>query len=371
MKIGFDAKRAFFNSSGLGNYSRSLLNSLMEFYPDDDYTLFSPKENTRYQLKANNAQLVFPQSFLEKKFRSVWRSKWMTSEVDYKKLDIFHGLSHEIPYDGKGSSVKTVVSIHDLIFMRFPQFYKYLDRQIYKRKIERAVKVADKIVAISKQTKDDLINYVGAPEEKIEVVYQTCSDIYWGGICEQDKLDLRVKFNLPKEFLLSVGTIEERKNLFNVVKALHLGGVDFPLVVVGKKTDYYNEIKSYVESYGLSNIIFLPFVEDKELPVLYQMSTGFVYTSVFEGFGIPVLEALVSGVPVITSQLSCLPEAGGSSSLYVDPYSVEDIAAKIELLLNSRELREEMVVKGKIHAQRFAKKNVTDDMYALYKGLVR
>lgn len=375
MRIGFDAKRFFLNSTGLGNYSRDLIKGLLEVNTAHDYFLFTPKEvinsRTKFIKDHKNVEVVGPHSFY-KRFRSYWRSVRLEKVLKKFKIDVYHGLSHEIPRNNSINKIKYVVTIHDLIFLRFPENYTVFDRKMYTQKVKYACKNADVIVAISEQTKRDLIDFLDVPEQKISVVYQSCSPIF------DVEADYRVqkmvmkKYNLPPYFMLSVGTIERRKNLISLVRAMETMHTKIPLVVVGKKTDYYNEVVNEIEKLGLEDrIIFLENVDFIELPELYQAASLFLYISVFEGFGIPLLEALYSKTPVIAATGSCLEEVGGPASIYVDPENYLDLAVQMDKVLIDEALQTEMKEKGYAFAKNFSLEKQAKEMLEVYKGVMQ
>jgi len=316
MNIGFDAKRALFNRSGLGNYSRSTIRLLAQFYPENEYYLFSPKDSQELFQSTGNQIIVEPETGFSKAFPSFWRSWDIFRSIKNKKLDIFHGLSNELPWNIGKTGVKSVVTIHDLIFLRYPEYYPFIDRQIYLLKFRHACRVADKIIAISEATKADIINYFGTDPQKIEVVYQTCDPVFRNLLENNNKELVRKKYSLPDKYILYLGTIEKRKNALTLVKAYLNESRNIPLLIAGRSTDYLKEINDYLKLNPAGDrIIFRHNIESADLPALYQSASLFVYPSVFEGFGIPILEALYSGVPVITSTGSCFAETGGDAAL--------------------------------------------------------
>jgi glycosyltransferase involved in cell wall biosynthesis len=267
--------------------------------------------------------------------------------------------------------IKSIVTIHDLIFLRYPAYYKFIDRKIYTTKFRHACKHANKIIAISHQTKTDVINFFNIPPGKIEVIYQSCHERFMNPLDELVKSDVQKKFSLPSDYILYVGTIEERKNLLSCVKALHIGKIDLPLVVVGKKTPYLSQINDYVKRNNLEKqLLLLSNVPDNDLPALYQKAKLFLYPSVFEGFGIPVLESLYSKTPVITSIGSCFREAGGEHSIYINPLDPEEMAYEIKRVLTDKNLAEHMVNEGYKHALNFNQQNISLQINTLYKTLV-
>lgn len=371
--IGFDAKRAFFNSSGLGNYSRNLLNALAKNFPGIHYYLFTPKTKNRFILD-NDKQftLVEPDKPVFRLFNSLWRRVFMTNEIKRRKIDLFHGLSHELPVGIEKAGVKSIVTVHDVIFIRFPELYKWLDRKIYTRKIIHACKVSDRIVAVSKQTRDDLIACLGVRPDKITVIYQGCNPCFRNNFSEGYHKGIRAKYNLPERYLLYVGTIEERKNLLSVIKALHIADINIPLVVVGRKVKpYFKKVLNYITDNGLDKIIFLEGISNSDLPVIYREAECFIYLSFVEGFGIPLLEALVSRTPVITTAGGCFPEAAGPGSIYVDPHDPEQIGKAIIKVTSDKDLREKMISIGAAYADNFKDDLIARDYMTLYQSMLQ
>ena len=363
MKIGYDAKRFFHNTSGLGNYSRDLIRSLAEFFPGNEYLLFAKNTSERTQTLLEKPQIQF-RKLSGGKFA---RQTKMGKDAQKMGCQIFHGLSGELPLKWDKTPIKKIVTIHDLIFLKYPQFYSFFDRKIHTWKFKKACQSADIIVAISEQTKRDIMQYFGTSENKIEVIYQTCHQAFKQKYADEELSVVKEKFKLPEQFILNVGTIEERKNLFSVVKALQ--GTDIPLVVVGRETKYTKQIHRFIEKNKMqSQVLFLQNVSMDELAKVYALATIFVYPSLYEGFGIPVIEALFSKVPVITSNLSCLPEAGGPDSLFINPLDVADIKAKILHLWDNPSERNRRAEKSLEFVQKFNEDQISNDMMQLYEN---
>lgn len=371
MRIGFDAKRVFFNGSGLGNYSRSSVVNLCKYYGDNQYTLFSPKEGNQCKFNVpQGVNIVYPKG-IGALAPSLWRSCAMSWAIREEKVDIYHGLSNELPYDIKRSGARSVVTMHDLIFIRYPGLYKPCDRYMYTQKYRQSCRSADRIIAISQQTKQDLMEYWGVSAEKIDVVYQGCDPIFYDKVSECERERVRQKYKLPKEYVLSVGSIETRKNLLLTIKAMVEGRIYINLVACGKHTPYTFLLMKYAEKHGVgSRVFFLHNVDFSELPAIYQMSSVLVYASIFEGFGIPIIEALNSGVPVITSKGGVFKEAGGDACLYIDPYSVDNMIEELEQVLGNKELRSNMIEQGYAHAQQFHEQNTARNMMSVYRSLM-
>jgi glycosyltransferase involved in cell wall biosynthesis len=367
MKIGFEAKRAFFNRSGLGNYSRNLILALNQFYADNQYFLFSPPTDEEL-FPQGKPYLITPQG-LASVFPSLWRYQGLGKTAAQYDLDIFHGLSNELPRDVKRTKAKSVVTIHDVIFMRFPQWYKWHDRRFYEQKTAFACENSDAIIAVSGQTKEDLMHFFKVKESKIKVIQQPCNPVFEQIISEEKKQNVKEKFQLPNRFVLMVGNIEERKNYLNVIKALHNNTIAIPLVIVGRKSDYALQLKKYIAQNNIQNIHFQHDIASDDLPAIYDLAEIFIYPSFFEGFGIPIAESLWCGTPVITSNISCLKETAGDAALFIDPRSEAEIACAIRMLFDDEKLRLAMREKTRAQANRFSAKSVSAELMKLYSEL--
>lgn len=371
-RIGFDAKRLFNNFTGLGNYSRTLVRNLVYYYPDFAYFLYTPKvqKNPDTTVFLNSpAYSVHTPGRIE---RPIWRTYRVRQQLKQHKINLFHGLSNEIPFGLDHLPVKKVVSVHDLIYKHFPRHYPAIDRQIYDLKTKYACQHSDQIVAISASTKADLIQYYKVPEHKISVIYQTCAEDFF-----QDKSEALIekvskKYNLPSNYMLYVGSITERKNLLGILRAMKRlpRDMELPLVIVGGGRRYLKEVQQFLVREGLKKFVHFIQPENEDLPFIYQKANLFIYPSFYEGFGIPIIEALFSRTPVITSNCSSMPEAAGPDSMLIDPHEPEAIAQAIDRVLSNTELRETMTRKGYAYAQRFRPEPVTRELVALYQSLL-
>ena len=221
MKIAFDAKRLYHNNTGLGHYSRTLVSSLAEYFPKNEYILCTPKMSTKYSIHHPSIKNMTPHHGAEKLFPSLWRIKWVSDMLEKQKTDIFHGLSNEIPF-GIETKMKTVVTIHDLIFERFPQYFNPIDVLIYRKKFKYACKNAHSIIAVSQQTKADIQNIYGIHPNKIHTCYQSCNPLFEKEVDTTTKEYIKKKYSLPDRFFLYVGSITERKNLLLLCQALKI-----------------------------------------------------------------------------------------------------------------------------------------------------
>lgn len=365
MRIGFDAKRYFLNKSGLGNYSRDLVRVMEQYYPENDYIKYTPKINGT-GISDNSIRL--PQGRLNTFLPSIWRNKWIVEDLKKDDIDIYHGLSGEIPMGLAKNGIKSVVTVHDLIFLKFPELYKPIDRYIYNRKFKRATQEADKIVAISQQTKRDIMEFYGIDSHRIDVIYQGCHPAFKIQKTAEQKELLRAKYKLPQNFVLNVGSIEPRKNAFQIVKAVEQ--LDIPLLIIGKETIYSKGIKEYIHANGLQHKIhILQGFNMEELSTIYAMAELFIYPSKYEGFGIPIIEALYSGTPVITTNSGVFPEAGGPFSYYIDPQNTEELSYAIQSVLENSIMRQEMISKGLEFVQQFNDDKIAAQWNGIYTNL--
>lgn len=360
LKIGFDAKRALSNTRGLGNYSRNLIDGLVTYYPENEYFLYGKNANSGDCLKwqksiEKNVSIINPPSN-SKLVQAYWRSVGVNNNIKADKLDIYHGLSHEIPFHITNQKTKYLVTIHDLIFTYFKQNFSSIDRRIYFSKIKYSCQKADQIIAISQQTKNDIIDILHVPEEKVKVLYQSCSPLFYNESSAEKRNFVRQKYNLPENYLLFVGALVAHKNIAKIIEALAYlpENKRLPLIIIGKTTKYKEFLVSIINKENLSEKVkFIEYVDTIDMPSVYQMAKILVWPSLYEGFGIPIIEALFSKLPVITSKDGCFNEAGGESSIYINPESAIEIAESIHNIMENNDLYSEMKQKGFEYAQKF------------------
>ena len=372
MRIGYDAKRAFTNFSGLGNYSRDTIRILSSFFNKNNYVLYTPnnKLNDRLNFLKNqsNISIRAPHKLLDKIFSSYWRTKNILNDIEKDNIDIYHGLSHEIPIGIEDTKIKTIVTIHDLIYLRYPNLFSSVDLKIYDKKFRSACKRADKIIAVSKQTKKDIINYFSIEEQKIEVIYQGCNKAFKKSDYDNYEL-IKNKFGLFDEYLLYVGSIEERKNLLTLLEALK----DIPkkkLIIIGDGNNYKKKCVSFINNNNLnSRTLILSGLKIEEMATIYKHAEMLIYPSIFEGFGIPILEALYSKIPVITSKGGCFSEAGGPDSIYINPLSKKEILEAIKKIEGTPNLKEKMIENGLKYAENFSDENIANNLMRVYQAL--
>lgn len=369
MNIGFDAKRAFLNSTGLGFYSRMAILALANNYPNCRYILFGPSNNSKYLSVFKRFEIIGPK-FKFPPFQSYWRVLGVSRSVNNSGIQIFHGLSNELPL-GLSSKIKTVVTIHDIIPIVYPRYYNLIQALIYKAKFKFSINYADKIIAVSQKTANDIIENFNINPEKITVIYQDCDSRFKQIYDEIAINEIKQKYELIKPYVLCVGTIEERKNQLKLVKAFEkLNNTTIELVLVGNmKSNYAKEVLNYINK-SKSPVKILNYVDHNDLPMLYQGALAFAYPSVYEGFGIPVLEAVYSKVPILTSKDTSMQEITGEyGAVYVNPIEIDSIEEGLRKIINSKQLRTEITNFATKRTHLFEEKTIADKLMNVYKLL--
>ncbi len=388
MRIGFDAKRAFCNITGLGNYGRTLVNSLIRQYPENEYLLGSPS-------KSEISGFIFPDAnsalsasgtvhgVSQKRIQAysilppkgvnggLWRTMLLGRSMRNFGVDLFHGLSNELPLDiGK---TPCVVTIHDVAFKTFTDMYSFPDRIIYDRKWSFACHKATHVVAISESTKRDVQRFYDVSDDRISVIFQPVQNEFYTPLSPIDAQTI-LQSILPfhdKGYLLSVGSINSRKNLMNTLKAYT--GISPenrpPLVIVGNGGKYMAECKAFARrQLGKHEVVWLHNIRStRELQALYACAIALLYPSCYEGMGLPVIEALLQKCPVLTSNVSSLPEAAGPGALLTNPADVEDILSCMIQLVDDKDLCARLSADGEAYARRnFSPDVLTSQMMDLY-----
>jgi len=382
LTIGFEGKRLLSSLTGFGTYSRTLIRDICRFYPEtrcvliahDSYSAlnklptFSSLEIEQVK-RLDSIKVVYPPST----WHLYWKLLGAKRTLYNQGVDIYHGLAHQIPRSVRQKRVPIVLTVHDLIYRHYPELSSDTDLNLYESQLLNACSISEKIVAVSESTKRDIVNFFSISPQKISVIYSAC-DYRYHTIATAEKIQqTRSIYGLPEKYLLYVGSMSERKNLLSVVKALNIipRSDRLPLVVVGATTSYSNVVGEYIKNNGLDNwIIFPKRVETADLPAVYQAAEIFLYTSLYEGFGMPILEALSSGIPVITSNISAMPEAAGPDSRLIDPESPDEIASSIIDILSDDSLRRIMVKNGYSYSQKFNNRRVTEKMLQLYQASI-
>lgn len=347
-RFGFDAKTKLPIRVGSSAYCFELLKNLQKIDRKNNYTVFLPsnpssdlpKETQNWKYK------IIPK-------RKLWTITVLTPQFLFnnKNIDVFFTPTHYLPFFAPKNSV---ISILDVSYLYFQNLFKKKD--LYQLKLwgRYSIKRAKKIITISKSSKDDIIKVYGVNPEIVHVTYPGIKQSIDSKISTMD--DLRKKFGIRGDYILFVGTLQPRKNMIRLIEAFsRLNKKNLTLVIVGKKGWLYEEILYAPEKFEVKDkVLFIHNASDEDLPSFYKNALCFILPSLYEGFGLPILEAMKYGCPVLTSNVSSLPEAGGDAAIYFDPNNTDDIAQKLEKVITDPNLREEMVKKGKIQVKKFS-----------------
>lgn len=370
MRIGIDARMYSSNFTGIGRYTYELLHHLLEIDKENEYVVFVNKEGKDH-FKAPNERVKVV--YVNAKHYSFAEQTRFLLDIKKAKVDLMHFTHFNAPIMYRG---KSVVTIHDLTLSFFPgeKMNTYLHRWAYNRVLNSSTRKAAQIIAVSNNTKKDLVKVLGVPEEKINVIYEAVDD-HFNNTHDYDKeLELREKYGLGRKFFLYTGVWREHKNIVGLITAFdvflkHTAHKDIELVLTGRDDPKYKYVKDVSVQKGIGDKVkFLGLVPEEELPHLYRLAYAYVFPSFYEGFGLPPLEAMASGTPVVASNVSCIPEiCGEGNALYFDPYSIFDMAEKMDKVAYDQRLYNELIDKGVEHVKQFSWRKMAEETLAVYK----
>ena len=375
MIIGFDGKRAVENNTGLGNYSRLLIEELSEAHPDNRYLIYAPRYHYNPRMlklmRRLNVDMKVPLDAGGALSRSMWRSRGITKSLIADKIDLFHGLSGELPLNIRELRKPSVLTVHDLIFLRYPQYYHKIDRKLYDYKYRRSCLNATRVIAISERTKADIMEFYHVPEEKIDVIYQGCHRQFLTEPTPEDIDTAKAKYGITRPYIITVGTVEARKNQMMAVRGINGLPEEIQLVIVGRRTSYADELDRYIKAYNMKDRVkFIDKVDFADLPALYAGALCSSYTSRYEGFGIPVIESLNAGCPVIVATDSCLEEAGGPATPAVPPDDISEWMSTVKEFIDYPASRRSVVRQGREYVKRFAGENFARNIMETYQRAI-
>ena len=377
VRIAFDAKRLFRNFTGLGNYSRTLVGNLARWCGNDRQYVLMTERVVRNDETAEFTAPPFVIASPERGCKKLWRSWGMVREMKADKIDLYHGLSHDLPFGIRKSGIRSVVTIHDVCYRTYPKMFPLVERWIYAVKYRHSVRSADAIVAISHSTKCDIERFFDVEPSKIEVVYQALNSVFYEPTNADEARHTVAHYGVHGDFVLYVGSVNARKNLLGVLEAYARiePSRRLPLVVVGHGSgSYAKKCQEAVVRLGLEDeVVQIENLSSMHvLKQFYTLAKFLVYPSFYEGFGLPVTEALLCGCPVVTSGVSSLPEAGGPHAVYIDPYDPNELRAAMERLLGqSAEDRAALGAKGRDWALgTFDPQALTEQVSRIYDRLL-
>lgn len=371
MRIGVDAKRAVRNNTGLGNYSRLVMEAVARVQPEMELVAYTPdmRQNPRLAplLDLPNIEWRLPEPGETPVGKSAWRTFGITRCLAKDNIDLYHGLSNELPLNIRSAGIPTVVTVHDVIWRRLPYCYKAADRLLYDYKYGRSSRNATRVVAVSERTKSDVVEFYGVDPDKIDVIYQGCDASFKRPHTQEEIEKAKETYGICGRYIIQVGTIERRKNLDLTVRALTALPGDVSLVAVGRDNRWLDRVKTVATSVGVADrIIYLHNVPFSDIPLLNAGAAAAAYPSRYEGFGIPVIEAIESGVPVVAAKGSCLEEAGGPGALYVDPDSPREMAEALRFFLENPGAAASAVAAGRDHTSRFDTSRMASSLTDVY-----
>lgn len=373
MRICIDTSPAVHHRAGLGRYAQELTSALLAAESENEYVAF-------YHQRAE-AQVDPPLDRLPHLTTNLstkpWRMSALLSHLTgfaqdrlLPGIDLFHATDHLLP---RFNRVRTVFTLHDLIFRLYPQAHKPLNRWFLTLAMPQFLRAANAVIAVSKNTKGDAVRFYNLDEAKFHVVYEGVNERFRPAPA-QDVAHVRQVYALPEHFILSLGTIEPRKNLTALLEAYrHLldRGSDLRLVIAGLKGWLYRGFFQRLHELGLEDhVVFPGFVREADLPALYSAADLFVFPSLYEGFGLPVLEAMACGTAVVSSNAASLPEVAGDAALMVDPHSVADLVQAISALSENENLRQELEAKGPRQATKFSWQKAAHETMAVYRSVL-
>lgn len=371
MKIAIDATIIRKENTGTGFYIINLINGLAKIKDGNDYYIFMNNELSKefFNFENNNFHII-NKNFKNRIFRVIWQFFLFPFELKKLKVRVLHSPNYITPLFKLG--FKVIVTIHDLTFYLFPEKFTVTKRLLFKYMLPLFIKISDKIIAVSNNTKKDILKFFKISERKVIVTFESYPEYYTYNNDSNDQ-NILIKYGIGSKYLLFVGMIEPRKNILSILKSFKEidSDLELDLVIAGKKGWYYREIELYLEKLlriGIKNkIIFTGYVSEPELKYLYQNAFIFIYPSIYEGFGLPPLQAMACKVPVITSNLSSLPEVVGNAAIMVNPYDINKISEAIRTLYNDFDKRSELVNKGVIQAKKFSLENFAKNTIDVYK----
>ena len=365
-RFGFNEKTGLPNRVGSSEFCFQLLTSLHKIDKVNEYSIFLPVSPP-----ADMPSVTEKWKYVVFRAKKLWTLLGLSRKLlSYKDIGVFFSPTHYLPLR---VPVKSVISILDVSYLYFPGLFKKKD--LYQLKLwgGYSIRKATKIITISNSSKNDIIKAYGVKSEKVTVVYPGIKQISSIKQKELSMEDLKEKFGISSHYILFVGTLQPRKNIVKLIQAFSkITKQDIELVIVGKKGWQYEEILAAPEKFGIkTKVKFLDSVSDSDLPLIYKKALCFVLPSLYEGFGLPILEAMQYGCPVLTSNVSSLPEAGGDAAVYFNPEDIDEIASKIEDVISDPKLREEMIKKGYNQIKKFSWEKTARETLAILEEIGR
>jgi len=362
MKIGIITDSIDESSAGISVYTRNLVENILKLDKKNEYVLIHHKKSDD-DLYKKTKQLIIPLKNipLGREYRKVVQ---MPKILKKQNFDLIHETAQMGPFFFK-NNFKKIVTVHDLAPLKFFKTIQGLAPYLHHRLgLKSVLKNVDKIIAVSESTKNDIINLLKINKNKIHRIYEGNKQIK-----QSSNQDIFKKYNIKTPYLLFIGTLEPRKNIVNIIKGFSKTN-NLQLVIAGKKGWKYKEIFNTVKKLKLQDRVkFIGFAANQDIPNLYKNAVAFIFASVYEGFGLPVLEAMSYGCPVVTSKTSSLPEVAGDAAILVDPFNISEIAEAIETATKDENKRKEMIEKGFKQSKKFSWEKAARETIKLYESV--
>ncbi len=378
MHIGIDVSSAVNQRAGIGRYTRQLVKNLLRPDSEDYFSLFTFYGDEKgFSQDVGSAEKVefkskhYPGRFFRFMLFALYATG-LSPDFLVSPLDLFHSPDHVFPACKK---IPTVLTIHDLAFLIYPENYTRINRRYLMAMIPKSVRNARKIITDADNTKKDLVRLLKVPEEKIHVIHPGIESRF-RPMSKDNGTEIRARYYVPNDFyLLYVGTLEPRKNLANLIKAYYEiknnKGIQHKLVICGAAGWLYQKLFKLVVELDLQNdIVFTGHIPDEHLPAVYSRAELLIYPSIYEGFGLPPLEAMACGIPVICSNTSSLPEVVGDAAILIDPYNIEKIAEAMIRVISDEDLKSELKEKGLKRAKAFTWEKTAEETLKVYREAV-
>lgn len=376
MRIGIDYTPAVRQGAGIGRYTRGLIGALAELDRENSYRLFVAARGVStasVPRAANWRPCLAP--LTDRETSLLWQRLRLPLPVELflGPLDLFHSPDFVLP---PVLRARTVLTVHDLSFLRVPQYAHPVLRAYLERVVPRSVRRADLILADSENTRRDVMELLSVPGERVRVIYPGVEARFRRVTDPAVLAAVRARYGLERPFILGLGTLEPRKNWPGLIEAygrlVRRARVPHDLVIVGGKGWLYEPIFQKVEELGLGQRVrFAGHARDEDLPALYSLAACLAYPSFYEGFGIPVIEAMACGTPVVTAPISSLPEAGGEAALYAEPGDADALADALERAIGDEALRGRLRQAGQVQASRFTWQGAAAQLLAAYRAVMR
>lgn len=373
MRIGIDATALPKKPAGAGNYIIQLIRALVEIEREYEFIIFA-QHSGHPLINLSDHENIAWRLFPDRKpgSRLLWEQVVFPKHVRDAGIDLLHSLHYTQPLN---LSCHTAVTFHDMTFFLYPQVHTRIRRMYFPLAIRASAKRADALIAVSESTRQDAIQILDIPPQRITTTQLGHDPAFKPIRDDLIRREVREKYKLPERFILYVGTVEPRKNLPLLIRAyqrLVAAGSDYELVVVGRHGWMYGEVYNQIEASNLQERIHLAgYVDQADLPVVYNLASLFVYPTLYEGFGLPALEALACGVPVITTDTSSLPEIVAEAGVLIPLDDEQALFEAMKSVLKDRKLRQDMIQKGLIQAKKFTWKRTAQKTLQVYRRVLK